>query len=61
LREWPLVIFCPPYLRYMWRYELLKWLPGFDIKKIKILSNDKDKMDGPHSIYIMSYEIASKL
>lgn len=29
--EWPLLVLCPMYVRYHWRYEILKWLPGYDI------------------------------
>lgn len=31
--EWPLLILCPTFVRYYWRYEILKWFPGFDLKK----------------------------
>ena len=32
--EWPLIIFCPSYAKFSWRIEVLKWLPGFDIRRI---------------------------
>lgn len=32
--EWPLVIFCPQFVKYHWRYEILKWLPGFELQRI---------------------------
>lgn len=35
--DWPLVILCPGYVRYHWRYEILKWIPGFNFSQIQIL------------------------
>ncbi len=32
--EWPLIIICPSFVKYHWRYEILKWLPGFEIQRI---------------------------
>lgn len=37
--EWPLLIICPNYLKYHWRYEILKWLPGIQLSKIHVLKN----------------------
>lgn len=31
--EWPLLIICPVHLKYLWRQEILKWLPGLDIAR----------------------------
>ena len=45
----------------MWRYEILKWLPGYDIKKIHIMKNENDKFDTKHQIVIITYELAAKL
>ena len=57
--EWPLLILCPKFLQYMWRYEILKWLPGFDIKKIQILQNDTQAFDPKYQIVIINYELAA--
>jgi SWI/SNF-related matrix-associated actin-dependent regulator 1 of chromatin subfamily A len=32
--EWPLLIVCPNFCKYHWRHEVLKWLPGFELKRI---------------------------
>lgn len=30
-QEWPLLIICPNILKYFWRYEILKWIPGLNL------------------------------
>jgi SNF2 family DNA or RNA helicase len=45
----------------MWRYEILKWLPGYDIKKIQIFQNENMELDQKYQIIIMTYELAAKL
>ncbi len=32
--EWPILILCPNFSKFHWRYEILKWLPGFEIERI---------------------------
>ena len=31
--EWPLLIICPAHLKFAWRQEILKWLPGLKIDR----------------------------
>ena len=42
------MIICPKFLQYMWRYEILKWLPGYDIKKIQVFLNENQKFDAKY-------------
>jgi SWI/SNF-related matrix-associated actin-dependent regulator of chromatin subfamily A-like protein 1 len=32
--EWPLIILCPNFAKFSWRTEILKWLPGFEMRRI---------------------------
>ncbi|CDW78143.1 UNKNOWN [Stylonychia lemnae] len=57
--EWPLMILCPKFALYMWRYEILKWLPGYDINKIQIIKNESQAFDQQYSITIISYDHAA--
>jgi SNF2 family DNA or RNA helicase len=52
---------CPGFVRYHWRYEILKWIPGFDIKKIQIVQNEREPFHPDSSIVILSYDIAFKI
>ncbi len=46
----------------MWRYEILKWLPGYDINKIQIFKNENEQFDTyKYQITIITYDLAAKL
>ncbi|CAI2373984.1 unnamed protein product [Moneuplotes crassus] len=58
--DWPLLIICPSTIKYLWRDEILKWLPGLDGTEIQVLRTGSDKFRGSSSIFIMTYELAVK-
>ena len=53
--EWPLVILCPEALKYFWRYEILKWLPGISPRTDVQVLNSGDKIMRGACIIIASY------
>ena len=59
-KDWPLMIFCPSSIKYIWRDEIIKWL-GSDILQwdIQLFKTGKDVFDNNAKIYIMSYEMAA--
>lgn len=59
-KDWPLMIFCPSSIKYIWRDEIIKWL-GSDILQwdIQLFKSGKDIFDNNAKIYIMSYELAA--
>lgn len=59
--EWPLLIICNKYMQYAWRHEILKWLPGYDNKKIQIFKNENEEFDSKHQIIIITFELAAKI
>mmetsp|Transcript_17360 Transcript_17360/g.21898 ORF Transcript_17360/g.21898 Transcript_17360/m.21898 type:complete len:211 (-) Transcript_17360:2218-2850(-) len=59
--EWPLLILCPAFLKYSWRYEILKWLPGFDIDRIQILANEREPFRPNTSILIVNFDLATHM
>lgn len=59
--DWPLIIICPASLKYPWRDEILKWLPHIKPKDIQIFKLMRDQFQKGIKIYIMSYEVASKI
>eukprot|EP00347_Sterkiella_histriomuscorum_P001302 403372559 len=59
--EWPLLILCPRFCQYMWRYEILKWLPGYDINRIQIIRNDKQEFTSQFQMVIIPYDIAATI
>lgn len=58
--SWPLMIFCPPSLKYSWRDEFLKWLPSVKPSDIQLFKTNKDKFNDDVCVFIMSYDVASK-
>jgi SWI/SNF-related matrix-associated actin-dependent regulator of chromatin subfamily A-like protein 1 len=50
-----LLVICPAYLRYNWRHEIEKWVPGTETT---IISTGKDPLDGVLPL-IISYELAA--
>ena len=52
-----LLIVCPAYLRYTWKNELEKWIPG---TACTVILTGKDAIDTGVYPLIMSYELAAK-
>ena len=61
--EWPILIICPSSLKYVWRNEILKWIPDINDDKIniQIIEKSKDIFKCGVKIYIMSYDLSVKL
>ena len=59
--EWPLIILCPSFAKFSWRYEILKWLPGFDIRRIQVLQNEREDLRPTASILVVTYDLAVKM
>ena len=61
--EWPVLIICPSSLKFVWRDEILKWLPNINDDKIniQIFKSSKDYFKCGVKIYIMSYDLTVKL
>jgi SWI/SNF-related matrix-associated actin-dependent regulator 1 of chromatin subfamily A len=58
--EWPLVIYCPSFVKYHWRYEVLKWLPSINLRAIQIVQNERELIRDSSSVVIVTYEAAFK-
>ena len=58
--EWPLLIITPASLKFSWRDELTNWLPNMNSNCIQVFKKGSEAIDGAKSIYIMSYDMASK-
>ena len=61
--EWPILIICPSSLKFVWRDEILKWIPDINDDKIniQIFKTSKDLFKCGVKIYIMSYDLTVKL
>lgn len=61
--DWPVLIICPSSLKYVWRDEILKWIPDINDNKmnIQILKTGKDEFKFGLHFYIMSYDLSTKL
>ena len=61
--EWPVLIICPSSLKFVWRDEILKWIPDINDDKIniQIFKTSKDYFKCGVKIYIMSYDLTVKL
>lgn len=58
--EWPLLVICPLHLKYFWRYEILKWLPGLDLERdLQVFKHSQDKIKAKVQIVIIGYEEAA--
>jgi len=51
-----LIIVCPAYLRYTWKHELEKWIPGIEST---VILTGRDKIEGVPFPLIFSYEQAA--
>lgn len=43
--EWPLLVICPASLKYTWRDEAMKWLPGLDDIYIQIIETGAESFN----------------
>ena len=61
--EWPVLIICPSSLKFVWRDEILKWIPNINDDKIniQIFKTSKDYFKCGVKFYIMSYDLTIKL
>lgn len=59
-KEWPLLIICPSSLRLNWKDEIFKWCLDIAKSEVQSIKKAKDKLQVNASIYIMSYDIATK-
>eukprot|EP00347_Sterkiella_histriomuscorum_P020832 403336296 len=59
--DWPLLVICPSSLRYTWYDEILKWLQDIRPSEICLIKSGKESIMNDAKIYIISYEIASKI
>jgi SWI/SNF-related matrix-associated actin-dependent regulator 1 of chromatin subfamily A len=61
--EWPVLIICPSSLKFVWRDEILKWIPNINDDKIniQIFKSSKDIFKCGVKFYIMSYDLTIKL
>lgn len=59
--DWPLVIICPSSLKFTWHEEIMKWMPWIESKDICIIRSGKDSMFNDAKIYVLSYDLATKM
>ena len=59
--NWPVLIICPASLKFVWRDEILRWIPDINSNKdIKIFKSGKDEFISDEKFYIMSYDLTVK-
>ena len=59
--NWPVLIICPASLKFVWRDEILKWIPDINNDKdIQIFKSGKDEFISDEKFYIMSYDLTVK-
>ena len=59
-----MLIVAPSFLRFIWHQEILRWLrhpAGIREKDVQIIVSSKDHWRPSALIYIMSYDLASKM
>ena len=59
-QEWPLLVICPASLKFVWRDEIVKWIPKVKEPDVQIIENGKEKFNPNCCVFILSYELASK-
>jgi SWI/SNF-related matrix-associated actin-dependent regulator 1 of chromatin subfamily A len=60
-QDWPLLIITPASLKFIWRDEILKWLPDFVCSEdIQLFKNGKEEFDESRKVFILSYDLATK-
>ena len=60
-RDWPILIITPSSLRFTWRDELMNWLQFIKEEDIQIFTSSQDSFNSACSIFIISYNIATRL
>lgn len=56
-----MLVIAPSFLKFVWRTEILRWLrPSIDCSCIQIIQSSRDHWDINASVYIISYELATK-
>eukprot|EP00347_Sterkiella_histriomuscorum_P021164 403335006 len=60
-KDWPLLIITPSSLRFTWRDELMNWLGFIKEEDIQVLTSSQDCFSSTCQIYIISYNIATRL
>jgi SNF2 family DNA or RNA helicase len=58
--DWPLVIVCPASLKYNWKDECMRWIPNLHSDDVQIIESGKEPLDLGATIFIMSYDLATK-
>ena len=60
--DWPILIICPSSLKFVWRDEILKWIPDINDDKIniQIIKSGKEYFKCGVKMYIISYDLATK-
>ena len=59
-QDWPLIVICPASLKFVWRDEIVKWIPSVREGDVQIIENGKEHFNPHCCVFIMSYELASK-
>ena len=59
--NWPVLIICPASLKFVWRNEILRWIPDINADKdIQIVKSGKDEFLCDEKFYIISYDLTIK-
>lgn len=58
--EWPVLVICPASIKYNWRDEFMRWIPGLEKKDFYILKS-KRTMKNAAKVWIASYNMAMLL
>lgn len=59
--DWPLLVLAPSSLKFLWRDEILKWIPGVSKHDIEVINRSKRAFASNSQIYIMSFDMAKNV
>jgi SWI/SNF-related matrix-associated actin-dependent regulator 1 of chromatin subfamily A len=59
--EWPLLIICPPTLKFNWQNEVKRWYPDIQPHQIQLINNKKTALKVSVQIMIVSYDLAWRM